>query len=588
VRAMVATRALFRAIALPPHVKPAIAGVLVGVIALAFPQVLGTSYGWLQFAIAGDTARLGTGTMLALVAAKIAATSLTVGSGGSGGFFAHGLFVGGMVGAVMWSTLHARVPGMPPVADPFVVVGMGALFGGIAKAPIAVMLMVAEMTGEFTMIVPAMIAVSLAYIVAGNTTIYDSQVPTRADSPAHRGEYTIPLIQTLSVGQAMERDVPAVAPDDAIDAAERLLEERELRAVPVVAAGRLVGIVTSPDVLRARVEGRARAGEAMRERPIVAYPTDGLHTALQRMVRAAISALPVVDRRRPDRLLGLLRMTDLARVLDAEVGALASRPEGVRSAADDPLRYVAVEEAMSRPFVSVREDEPLAAVVARLSSTADHAALVVDAGGALVGIVTTTDLARGAAGALAEAPVSEVATRRVVTAHVGQLIADALAQPGAESARQLPVIGERDGCRVPLGLLRRSVVVVAYLRGRERLASASARARARAERAGRGDRGADRAPGPRERHDARGAAAPGRGRRHRRRARRRGARAARAAADARRRSRAHPLVVVPRVAAAASPRSRPATPRGPRRSRRARRRPRPARRRGCARPAPPR
>ena len=89
---------------------------------------------------------------------------------------------------------------------PFVIVGMMALFGGVAKAPIAVMLMVAEMTGEFSLLVPAMFAATAAYLVAGDISIYENQVATRAQSPAHRARNR-PLIQTLTVGQAMRLEV---------------------------------------------------------------------------------------------------------------------------------------------------------------------------------------------------------------------------------------------------------------------------------------------------------------------------------------------------------------------------------------------
>src|SRR5438105_14221651 len=115
-------------------------------------------YGWLQIAIDGNTAQLAVGLMLGLVALKIVATSLTVSSGGSGGVFAPGLFIGGMLGGGLWGLLHGHVPALPATPAPFVIVGMMALFGGVAKAPIAVMLMVAEMTGQFSLLVPAMFA----------------------------------------------------------------------------------------------------------------------------------------------------------------------------------------------------------------------------------------------------------------------------------------------------------------------------------------------------------------------------------------------------------------------------------------------
>ncbi len=480
VRVMHLLRHSFDELALPREVKPALGGLAVGLIALVFPQILSGGYGWIQFAIDGNTAELAVTVMIALVFVKMVATALTIESGASGGDLAPALFIGAMVGGGMWGLLHGNVPAFPAQAAPFVVVGMGAFFGGIAKAPISSILMVAQMTGEFSMIMPAMVAVSIAYILTGDTTIYGSQVPTRADSSAHRGEYTIPLIQTISVAQAM-RQVPTVGPDDAVTVPEQLLEDGELRAVPVVADGRLVGIITVTDIIRARADDRTRVGDVMHRDPLIAYPTDSLHTALQRMARASIGALPVVQRERPDQLLGLVTMADLARVLDAQANELTSRPEGVRSAADDPLRYVPVEEVMSRTFETVPLTAPLEAVANRLSESGQHAVLVVDGEGSLAGIVTLTDLERAAAGEDGSTPVSNIMTRNVVTARVGQFISEALAQSGAEAARQIAVINDRDPAHrnVPVGLLRRNDMVLAYLRGRERLASASERARQR-------------------------------------------------------------------------------------------------------------
>lgn len=129
-------RDLFRALRIPPHFKPALGGLGVGLLALALPQVLGGGYGLIQQAIDG---RLATGLLLALLFAKILALGLTVSSGGSGGVFAPTLFVGAMLGGLIAQLLH-----QPPA--PYVVVGMASVFGGAARVPIATMLMVTEMT----------------------------------------------------------------------------------------------------------------------------------------------------------------------------------------------------------------------------------------------------------------------------------------------------------------------------------------------------------------------------------------------------------------------------------------------------------
>ena len=322
-RTFYGARDAFHRLRIPPHVKPAIGGVCVGVIALWYPQVLSMGYGWIQLAINGNTLELATGTMLALVALKIIATSLTIGSGGSGGVFAPGLFIGGMLGGGMWGALHSHVPWMPATPAPFVIVGMMALFGGVAKAPIAVMLMVAEMTGEFSMLVPAMIATSIAYLVSGDVRIYASQVATRAESPAHRAEYSTPLITAIHVADAMRRGVVTAASGDTIEAAEDRMSSADARGLAVVDAGRLVGMFTVSDVLRAQHAGLRSVAEAMTTKLQVAYPDESLHAALLRMTSARVSRLPVVEPGKSWHLLGMINVRDIAEALELELAEMA-------------------------------------------------------------------------------------------------------------------------------------------------------------------------------------------------------------------------------------------------------------------------
>ncbi|HHB75228.1 MAG TPA: chloride channel protein, partial [Desulfobulbus sp.] len=148
-------RDLFHKIPCPPHVKPAIGGLLLGLLALALPQVLGGGYGWIQLAIDG---KLGLWLLCILPLAKMVAMSLTVSSGGSGGVFAPSLYVGAMLGGALASMFHL------PTA-PFVIVGMSAVFGAAGRVPIATLLMVVEMTGGYQLLVVTALAVSISYFI---------------------------------------------------------------------------------------------------------------------------------------------------------------------------------------------------------------------------------------------------------------------------------------------------------------------------------------------------------------------------------------------------------------------------------------
>lgn len=247
------------------------------------------------------------------------------------------------------------------------------------------------------------------------------------------------------------------------------------RGLPVTDDGKLVGMLTATDVLRARQEQLEKVRDVMSSDLLVAYPADNLHTVLQRMTQSGISRLPVVEREQPDRLVGIMTIRDLAAALDLEAGALATGAEAPM-AHDDPLRSIAVSEAMSRQFVSVAHTLSLTRVANRLASANDRAALVFNDDEELIGIVTTRDLAAAAADQ-PDRNVGEVATRDVIVARPGQSIAEAFAQPRAERLAQLPVVEGEDGHYKPVGVLRRSDLVAAYLRARDRQAVIARRAR---------------------------------------------------------------------------------------------------------------
>jgi CIC family chloride channel protein len=178
-------RDAFRHLRVPPHVKPALGGLGIGLLALVLPQVLGGGYGWIQQAIDGRLTGL---ILLSLVFAKIIALALTVSSGGSGGVFAPSLFVGAMLGGLAAHLFH-----QPPAG--FVIVGMAAVFAGAARVPLATMLMVTEMTGGYHLLGVAALSVMLSYLIQVGLsepfkyrTLYEAQVRGRADSPAHHVE----------------------------------------------------------------------------------------------------------------------------------------------------------------------------------------------------------------------------------------------------------------------------------------------------------------------------------------------------------------------------------------------------------------
>lgn len=165
-------------------IKPAVGGLLVGLIALAVPQALGTGYGWIQAAFTRQTLlHLSLWIVLALPLVKILTTSLSIGTGGSGGIFGPGMLIGAFTGAAVWRLAEPLGWAVPHQPAAFVAVGMTACFGAIARAPLSMILMVAEMTDNIGVIAPAMVAVGIAFLVVRHVddTIYRSQPRDRVD-----------------------------------------------------------------------------------------------------------------------------------------------------------------------------------------------------------------------------------------------------------------------------------------------------------------------------------------------------------------------------------------------------------------------
>ncbi len=195
--------AMFRRIGLPGWLQPCVGGSLLGCLGLLNPELLGIGYGWVQTVLRpiGDSpASMGlAGWFLLYALGKIVATSLTVGSGMSGGTFAPSVVAGGFIGGAVGQALHVVVPKLAPEPAAFALVGMGAFLGGIAHAPLSGVIIVCELAGNYDLLVPLMAAVGVAYLVLRRTTLYPEQVRNPAASPARAGGLALDALGALRV-----------------------------------------------------------------------------------------------------------------------------------------------------------------------------------------------------------------------------------------------------------------------------------------------------------------------------------------------------------------------------------------------------
>jgi chloride channel protein, CIC family len=330
--ALYGIRDLFHRIHIPNHFKPAIGGLLVGLIGLFVPQALGMGYGYAQFGINGNFLAISAWVMLIIAFVKIVTTALTIGTGGSGGVFGPGMVIGGFLGGALWSGLHTVAPWTLGNTQPgaFAVVGMGAFFGGVGKAPLAVILMVAEMTGEYSLIVPAMLATMVAYLITGETSIYESQVDTRLDSPAHKDDFALPLLQSMTVRQAMEPARAVATPNTPLTDISRIMRENRVASVLILQDGNLIGLITSTDMAQVPPDSThiTRARQIMSRRLVRAYPDESLYQAWLRMTRRGLRQLAVVERGEERALLGVVTLAAIGRMLRVPLTAVAGQAAG--------------------------------------------------------------------------------------------------------------------------------------------------------------------------------------------------------------------------------------------------------------------
>jgi CIC family chloride channel protein len=304
---------LFGRLPIPRMVRPAVGGLLTGVLALGVPQALGTGYGWIQQGLSRQLLGIPIWIVVALPFAKILATSFSIGSGGSGGIFGPGMVIGAFIGASVWRLLEPVAPGIPHSPVPFVVVGMMACFGAIARAPLAVMIMVAEMTGSLSVVAPAMVAVGVATLIVrrADDTIYRSQLQSRAEAPANRLSASMPLSRTLRVADAMTPPRVILSGHNTVPEVVAKLDREGLPGAPVVdERGAFIGTV-----LRSRLDDRQ--GDEIEVGRLVdptapTITTDArLDSAVEALVNSRTNWVPVLDERRA--VAGILSTSALVR-----------------------------------------------------------------------------------------------------------------------------------------------------------------------------------------------------------------------------------------------------------------------------------
>jgi CIC family chloride channel protein len=315
---LLALRLRFRSLRrLPEWAQPAIGGLATGALAVAALWWLGTGgvtgggYATVDAALAG---KLAAGVLVPLCLMKLAATVLSYSSGGAGGIFAPSLFIGAMAGGAMGALDMAIFHHPASSMGAFAVVGMGAVFAGIIRAPITSVLIIIEMTGGYSLILPLMIANMLAYGIARHyrpTPIYEALLEQDGIHLHPRG--VSPDGITLAQAALQPRPGRSFEPATGIRDLTRAVQEAGRQEVfPVIDGDRLAGIIALEDLELAsepHLDGVANAADIMRPPLAVRLDTD-LRSAFELMRSNGLRELPVTDPQ--GRVVGLVDESSIA------------------------------------------------------------------------------------------------------------------------------------------------------------------------------------------------------------------------------------------------------------------------------------
>ncbi|MGE4293750.1 MAG: chloride channel protein [Desulfovibrio sp.] len=300
----------FEALRVPGWIKPALGGALLGVVVIFFPETFGVGYGAMNLSLTNQMAGW---WLLLLVFVKILATSLVLGSGGSGGIFAPSLFMGAMLGGAFGCGVNALFPGLAAQPGAYALVGMGAMVAGTTYAPITAILILFELTNSYSIILPLMITCILATFInssARRGSIYTTKLLRRGiDIMAGRAGN---VLQSLLVSEVMDEQNHTILESASL---EQIIWTFKTENAPylhmVDGGGRLAGIISFRD-LRSVLNEPALfnliiAKDLATCHPEVVTPSDTLQVAFQRLSAKGISQLPVVDSETGRRPIGTLK-----------------------------------------------------------------------------------------------------------------------------------------------------------------------------------------------------------------------------------------------------------------------------------------
>jgi CIC family chloride channel protein len=304
----------FDAIRFPEYFKPVLGGLIIGAFGLLFPQILGIGYGAIDLALMEQLSSL---LMFLLVLSKILATSITIGSGGSGGIFAPSLFMGSMAGGFFGMLMHSVFPKVTASSGAYSIVGMGAVVSATTHGPLTAILMLFEMTGDYKIILPLMIACIIGSLASRGLlkdSIYTLKLARRGVNIKAGKEVNV--LKSIPVREVMNPHVDTVPEGLRLGKLAEKISKSKYNSFPIVdEKGHLTGIISYVDYRDAIFDENLKdlvvAKDLMTSQVVTISADDDLYNALEKITSKDFSVLPVVSPDTPSRLLGVLTRRDI-------------------------------------------------------------------------------------------------------------------------------------------------------------------------------------------------------------------------------------------------------------------------------------
>jgi len=307
---------------IPQTLKPALGGLIVGLLSIFVPQILGNGYPLMQDALNGN---LFWGLAIALVFMKIVATSITLGSGGMGGVFAPSLFIGAMVGASLGNGVHAMFPNITAQPEIYAMVGMGAMAGAVMQAPLTNILMLFELTNDYTIILPIMICCIVStytFRAFSKNSIYIQYLLNKGINIQHGREFSI--LNSIHVRDVMNSNVVTITKDMPFKKILETISYSKNFYYPVVnEEGDMIGILSFSDIREVIFEEELAdlivANDLATKNVVTLSPNNNLNEAMELFAQLDVDQLPVVKVSDDKKVIGMLTRGDVIAVYSREV-----------------------------------------------------------------------------------------------------------------------------------------------------------------------------------------------------------------------------------------------------------------------------